>query len=310
MTNETPDPVVRIGLIQHACPLGRDPSDTLSRTADMIRDAAGRGARIVATQELFCLPYFPQTEDDDRFRLAEPIPGPTSMRLCGLASELGIHIVASLFEKRAPGIYHNTAVLIAPGTAPGTPPGSSASAGSQIISTYRKMHIPHDPRFYEKYYFTPGDLDWQAGKTPFAVAGLLICWDQWFPEAARLTALQGAQILFYPTAIAWSADETESQHLEQFDAWLTVQRAHAITNGVFVASINRVGVEGELRFWGSSFVADPAGRNIAQADSSDEQILIADCDLSRIDEWRRAWPFLRDRRIDAYGDLTKRFVDE
>lgn len=312
-TNQPPnDGAVRIGLIQHAC--GPDPAVNLATATKMIRDAAGRGAQIIATQELFHHQYFPQVEEADRFRLAETIPGPTSEKLCALASELGVLITVSLFEKRAPGLYHNTSIMISP------------DGGGTIIGVYRKMHIPDDPGFYEKFFFTPGDAPaspnrttsheyapgWQVQQTAVARTGLLICWDQWFPEAARLTALQGAQILFYPTAIGWSRSlrpETSQERKRQVDAWQTMQRSHAIANGVFVVAINRVGIEDDLEFWGHSFVADPGGSVIAQAGSTDEAVLVADCDLSLIDEYRQAWPFLRDRRVDAYGDLTKRYVD-
>jgi N-carbamoylputrescine amidase len=287
--------VVRLGLIQHAC--GPDPHANLDHATDLIRQAAAQGAQIVATQELFTSTYFPQTEDPDRFALAETIPGPTTDHLCRLASHLHIEIAASLFEQRAQGIYHNTSVMISP------------LHGGKIIGRYRKMHIPDDPRFYEKFYFTPGDLGWQTQHTRHATTGLLICWDQWFPEAARLTALRGAQILFYPTAIGYYHGEPPDEPARQRDAWQTIQRAHAIANGVFVAAINRVGTEHDLTFWGSSFVADPTGRVIAQAPDSAEHVLLADCDLALIDLARQGWPFFRDRRIDAYSDLTQRYLD-
>ncbi len=308
-------PVVRLGLIQHACPVDADPKATVDKTVAMIRDAAGQGAQLIATQELFRTFYFPQTEDEKNLALAETIPGPTSQRLCDLAKELGVCITASLFEKRAQGVYHNTSIMI--------------DTTGAIIGKYRKMHIPDDPRFFEKYYFTPGDAapsgalptppaiagtvpaaGWQVQQTPYARTGMLVCWDQWFPEAARLTALRGAQILFYPTAIGWYHGETEADKKQQREAWITMQRAHAIANGVFVAAINRVGVENDLTFWGSSFVADPGGTIIAQADGTSEQILLADCDLGKIDIYRQGWPFLRDRRVDAYSELTRRLIDE
>lgn len=289
--------IARIGLVQHAC--GGDPEANLARTVAGVREAAGRGARLVVTQELCHLPYFPQTEDPASFRFAETIPGPTSRRLGDLAGELGIVLVAALFERRAAGVHHNTAIVL---------DGTSRGA-ARLVGCYRKMHVPDDPRFYEKYYFAPGDTGWPVWQTPAGVAGVLICWDQWFPEAARLAALRGAQILFYPTAIAWSADESAARHAEQREAWLVVQRAHAIANGVFVAAVNRTGVEGALRFWGSSFVADPTGRVIAEAGIDADGALVVDCDLAQIDAWRRDWPFMRDRRIDAYGDLTRRWLD-
>ena len=309
--------VVRIALLQHSCET--DPAKNLDKTIQMIRDAAGQGAQIVATQELFTHLYFPQIEHVDRFRFAESIPGPTSQRLCKLAHELDIEITASLFEKRTAGLYHNTSVMISP------------TQGGQIIGTYRKMHVPDDPGFYEKFYFTPGDSPvahrpmapsssnpppathsdggWQVQDTRLAKTGMLICWDQWFPEAARLTVLRGAQILFYPTAIGWSSEESAEERIRQKDAWQTIQRSHAIANGVFVVAINRVGTEDDLTFWGSSFVVDPGGVVIGQADEQQEQTLVVDCDLSLIDTYRQAWPFLRDRRVDAYTDLTQRFSD-
>ena len=301
--------VVRIALLQHSCEA--DPVKNLDKTIQMIRDAASQGAQIVATQELFTHLYFPQIEHVDRFQYAETIPGPTSQRLCELAHELDIEITASLFEKRTAGLYHNTSVMISP------------SQGGQIIGTYRKMHIPDDPGFYEKFYFTPGDgpatsssgnhspveRAWQVQNTRSAKTGMLICWDQWFPEAARLTALRGAQILFYPTAIGWSSEESSEERIRQKDAWQTIQRSHAIANGVFVVAINRVGTEDDLTFWGSSFVANPGGVVIAQADEQQEQVLMVDCDLSQVDQARQAWPFLRDRRVDAYEGLTQRYGD-
>jgi N-carbamoylputrescine amidase len=306
---------IKLGLIQHACPVDAEPRQNLAKAVGMIRDAAGKGAQLIATQELFTGSYFPQAQDDSRFDLAEPVPGPTTDTLCKLADELGVEITASLFEKRAPGLYHNTSVMI--------------DTKGKLVGKYRKMHIPDDPRFYEKYYFTPGDApgDTKTGSDPVssippsgggfdvqhmsrATTGMLVCWDQWFPEAARLTALRGAQILFYPTAIGWFHGEPDDEKPRQRDAWQTMQRSHAIANGVFVAAINRVGTENDLTFWGHSFVADPGGRIIAQASGDKEEVLIADCDLSLIEKTRRGWPFLRDRRVDAYGGLLKRMLDE
>ncbi|MEX1016199.1 MAG: carbon-nitrogen hydrolase [Phycisphaeraceae bacterium] len=287
-----------LGLIQHAAP-GLDAAAkqrNLDHCCDMIRDATAQGAQLVATQELFQTEYFCQIEDEARFNLAESIPGPTTERLGQLAKELGIEITASLFEKRAPGLYHNTSVMI--------------GRDGRILDRYRKMHIPDDPRFYEKYYFTPGDLDWRTQTTTHAKTGMLICWDQWFPEAARLTAMHGAQVLFYPTAIGWFHGETEFDRKQQREAWQIMQRSHAIANGVFVAAINRVGTEGDLTFWGGSFVADPGGVVLAEAPESDEAVLVVECDLNRIEELRRGWPFFRDRRIDAYQPITKRLLDE
>ncbi|MFP4145567.1 MAG: carbon-nitrogen hydrolase [Phycisphaeraceae bacterium] len=287
-----------LGLVQHRAP-GFDEAArqrNLDHACDMIREAADRGAQLVATQELFTTSYFCQVEDESRFELAEPIPGPTTQRLGELAKELGIEITASLFEKRTAGMYHNTSVMIGP--------------AGDIVGRYRKMHIPDDPRFYEKYYFTPGDLGWQTQETRFAKTGMLVCWDQWFPEAARLTAMRGAQVLFYPTAIGWYHGETETDRQQQKEAWQTIQKSHAIANGVFVAAINRTGVEEDLQFWGSSFVCDPGGQTIAEAPQDEEAVVIAECDLSRIETLRRGWPFFRDRRIDAYDTLTKRLADD
>ena len=294
------DGTVRMALIQHASP-GLDAAAkraNLDKCCAMIREAARQGAQLAVTQELFATAYFPQAEDEARFDLAEPVPGATTQRLATLAGELGVEIAASVFERRAAGLYHNTSVLLRPG-------GEVAAA-----PRYRKMHIPDDPRFYEKYYFTPGDLGFQVWSGAGVTLGPLVCWDQWFPEAARLTAMRGAQVLLYPTAIGWADAEPEAERQAQRDAWRTVQRAHAITNGVYVAAVNRVGREGELTFWGSSFVADPAGRVIGEASATDEQVLVVDCDLSRIEQARRGWPFLRDRRIDAYEALTRRLDDQ
>ncbi len=285
--------VVKLGLIQHAC--GPDAQKNLRTAEKLIRQAARDGATVIATQELFTGTYFCQIEDAERFKLAETIPGPTTDRLGKLAAELGIHLTASLFERRAQGIFHNTSVMIAP--------------TGKIIGKYRKMHIPDDPRFHEKFYFTPGDLGWQAQELPGVTTGMLVCWDQWYPEAARLTALRGAQILFYPTAIGWWPGETAQDKVDQKQAWQTIQRSHAIANGVFVAAINRVGLEEDIQFWGSSFVCDPAGQVIAEASAQGQEVLLAECDLSRIDYIRQGWPFFRDRRIDAYGDITRRYVD-
>jgi N-carbamoylputrescine amidase len=286
----TPDKVT-IGLLQMSC--AADPRLNLEKAIARIDEAAKRGAQIVCTQELFRAHYPCQTEDPKFFDLAEPIPGPTTEALGATAKAHKIVIVASIFERRAAGVYHNTAVVL--------------DETGKIVGRYRKMHIPDDPRYYEKYYFTPGDLDFVAHPTSRGTVGVLVCWDQWFPEAARLTAMAGAQILFYPTAIGWWHGEPEKVRPKQQNAWETIQRSHAIANGIFVAAVNRVGVEGELEFWGDSFVADPFGEVIARANSKDEETLIAECDLAKIEEVRRNWPFLRDRRIDAYADLTRRF---
>jgi N-carbamoylputrescine amidase len=260
-----------------------------------IREAASQGAQIICLQELFVSRYFCQTEDTEHFHLAEPIPGPTSTALGQLAAALQIVLIVPLFEQRAPGLYHNSAVVF--------------DADGARLGTYRKMHIPDDPGYYEKFYFAPGDLGFRSYPTRYGTIGVLICWDQWFPEAARLTALTGAQILFYPTAIGWHDDEPPDVARAQHNAWETVQRSHAITNGVYVAAVNRVGREGEVRFWGASFVAEPSGQLIAQAPHDDEHLLIVNCDLSAIATMRQHWPFLRDRRIDVYDGLSARFLD-
>jgi N-carbamoylputrescine amidase len=292
---------VRVGLIQMSC--SADPATNLEKVLARIGEAADRGAQIVSTQELFRSRYFCQTEEHVHFDLAEPIPGPSTTALCRLAAERGIVIVGSLFERRAPGLYHNTAVVI--------------DADGTLLGLYRKMHIPDDPLFYEKFYFTPGDLGFRSFTTRFGRIGVLICWDQWYPEAARLTALTGAQILFYPTAIGWHPAEKAEYGVRQHSSWETIQRAHAIANGVYVAVANRVGHEptppghpGDgIEFWGQSFFADPSGQIMAKGSVADEEILIAEVDLAKSDIQRTHWPFLRDRRIDAYQDLTRRFID-
>ena len=276
--------------------LSEDPDANLAQALEQVETAARGGAQLICLPELFRSRYFCQREDASQFALAEPIPGPSSEALAKLAAEYGVTICASLFERRAEGLYHNTSVIL--------------DADGQMVGKYRKMHIPDDPLYYEKFYFTPGDLGFQAPRTRAGRVGTLVCWDQWFPEAARLTALSGAQILVYPTAIGWQFDESPETDLAQHDAWETVQRGHAIANGVFVAAVNRVGREEGIRFWGQSFVADPFGRVLARASRSEPEILRVDCDLSLIERVRRDWPFLRDRRIDAYADLTRRYRDE
>jgi len=283
--------VVTVGLVQMSC--APQPEANHKKAIARINDAAKRGAQIVCLQELFRSQYFCQTEDIQLFKLAETIPGPTTEKLAKVARQRKIVIVASLFEKRAAGIYHNTAVMI--------------DTSGKIVGKYRKMHIPDDPLFYEKFYFTPGDLGFQTHETAYGKLGTLVCWDQWFPEAARLTALGGAQFLFYPTAIGWLPDEEQSMNEAQHSAWETIQRGHAIANGVYVVVVNRVGHEGKLTFWGQSFVADPFGRIVAKASAEEEEVLVVECDLSRIEETRQNWPFLRDRRIDAYDGLRLRF---
>lgn len=284
---------VRVGLIQVRC--GDDPQENFRKATEGIRQAAGKGAQVVCLQELFRSRYFCQTEDASQFDLAEPIPGPSTETLGPMARELQVVVIASLFERRAPGIYHNTAVVL--------------DANGSLAGRYRKMHIPDDPCYYEKFYFTPGDLGFEAHDTRFGKMGVLVCWDQWFPEAARVTALKGAQFLFYPTAIGWHEGEGEEVRRAQHSAWETIQRGHAVANGVFLAAVNRVGREGALTFWGQSFVCDPFGRVLARASETDEEVLVVECDLDRIEETRRNWPFLRDRRIDAYQGINLRFID-
>jgi N-carbamoylputrescine amidase len=289
---------VTLGLLQHAC--SADPAANLEKALRLADKAAGRGAQIICTQELFRSQYFCQEEDHASFRLAERIPGPTTEAFRRLAKKRGVVIIASLFEKRASGLYHNSAAII--------------DADGSLLGVYRKMHIPDDPLYYEKFYFAPGDTGFRSWKTRFGRIAVLICWDQWYPEAARLAALQGAEILFYPTAIGWHPSEKKRHGEEQHDAWELIQRSHAVANGCFVAVCNRVGLEkpsgGDgIEFWGQSFVAGTGGKILAKAPASREEILLAKVDLAEVDETRTHWPFLRDRRIDAYGDLTKRFRD-
>jgi N-carbamoylputrescine amidase len=281
---------VKVGLIQMSTTT--DPSANLSKAVERAEAAAKKGAQIVCLQELFRSRYFCQSEDQRNFKLAEAIPGPTTDVLGAVAREKEIVIVASLFERRSAGIYHNTAVII--------------DADGAIAGTYRKMHIPDDPLYYEKFYFTPGDLGFPSFQTRYAKIAALVCWDQWFPEGARSAALAGAQILFYPTAIGWIPKEPRAVAQTQRNAWELIQRSHAVANGVFVASVNRVGREGKIKFWGHSFVAGPFGEIVAHANGEREEILLAECDLGKIEETRQSWPFLRDRRIDAYGSLLLR----
>lgn len=285
---------VKVGLVQMSC--SEDPARNMETAVGGIRAAASKGAQVVCLQELFRSQYFCQTEDVSRFDLAEPIPGPSTERLAALSKELGIALVASLFEKRTEGIYHNTAVVI--------------DRHGELLGRYRKMHIPDDPLYYEKFYFTPGDLGFLSHSTDCGRLGVLVCWDQWFPEAARLTALAGAQLIFYPTAIGWLDGESEEMNQAQHAAWETIQRSHAISNGVFVVAVNRVGREGSLTFWGQSFVCDPFGRILQRAPADRETTLVVECDLSSIERTRRNWPFLRDRRIDSYEGLRFRFLDD
>jgi N-carbamoylputrescine amidase len=293
MSRDTAARRVRIGLVQQA--VTGDADSARKRAAEAVRAAAGQGAQLVCLQELFAAPYFPQRESAELFDLAEPIPGPSSQQFAALAAELGVVLVVPIFERRAPGLYHNSALVI--------------DADGRTAGLYRKMHIPDDPLFFEKFYFTPGDLGFRAFDTRVGRIATLICWDQWFPEGARLAALEGAEILFYPTAIGWLEGESDDENRAQRDSWITVQRAHSIANGVFVAAANRVGREGALRFFGSSFVSDPQGRMLAQSPEDREDVLVVECDLGRVETQRRGWPFLRDRRIDAYPPLLKRFRD-
>jgi N-carbamoylputrescine amidase len=293
-----------VGLVQMHCT--PEPDENVKRAAQFVRDAARQGAQVVCLPELFKTQYFCQREDAALFDLAEPIPGPSTEALCKVAQEAKVAIVASLFEKRALGVYHNTAAMI--------------DSDGKILGLYRKMHIPDDPLYYEKFYFTPGDLGFKSFDTHFGRVGTLVCWDQWYPEGARLTALQGAEVLFYPTAIGWHPAEKEQYGTAQHDAWRTIQRAHAIANGVYVAVVNRVGHEtGNIRgnevkgagleFWGRSFLCDPFGVVLAEASHDKEEILIGEVDAQKMEDVRRNWPFLRDRRIDAYGPITSRIID-
>jgi N-carbamoylputrescine amidase len=289
--------VVKLGLIQSAC--AANAGANLKKTVALAERAAQRGTQIICTQELFRSRYFCQSEDYENFKLAEKIPGPTTDAFCELARKHQVVVIASLFEKRAAGVYHNTAAII--------------DADGSLLGIYRKMHIPDDPLYYEKFYFTPGDLGFKAWNTRHGKIGVLICWDQWYPEAARLTALQGAQILFYPTAIGWHPGEKQRFGERQHDAWETIQRSHAIANGCYVAVVNRVGHEKlagrGIEFWGQSFVAGTSGEILAKASAAREEILVVPVNLARVDATRTHWPFLRDRRIDAYGGLTQRLLD-
>lgn len=292
MASNTNKEIVKIGLVQMAC--SEDSKANVQEAEAGIRKAAGQGAQIICLQELFQTPYFCQTEDIENFKLAEDIPGPVTEAMSQLAAELGVVLILPLFEKRSTGIYHNTAVVL--------------DTDGSMAGRYRKMHIPDDPGFYEKFYFTPGDMGFQAIPTRFGKVGVLICWDQWFPEAARLMALSGAQFLFYPTAIGYQAFD-EAVAGKQVHAWQTIQKAHSIANGIFTCVVNRVGKEDQINFWGGSFVCDPFGECLAQASSQEPEVLVADCDLRLIEETRQGWPFLRDRRVDAYQDLTRLFID-
>lgn len=297
--------VVKVGITQMAC--SADVKTNRQKQLKLVEQAAERGAQIICTQELFCSQYFCQSEDYACFKLAETIPGPSTDAFTKLAKKHQAVIVASLFEKRTSGLYHNTAVVF--------------DADGSIAGLYRKMHIPDDPLYYEKFYFTPGDLGFKAFQTKYAKIGTLICWDQWYPEAARLTALQGAEILFYPTAIGWHPAEKVEHGRWQHESWEVIQRSHAVANGCFVAVPNRIGhehvlgpdgkpvSEAGIEFWGQSFIAAPGGRVIAKASIDKQEVLLADCDLDLVDYHRTHWPFLRDRRVDAYGDITRRYIE-
>ena len=284
---------VNIGLVQTTCTANKE--DNLQKAISKIREAAQKGAQIICLQELFTSMYFCDVEDYDNFLLAEAIPGASTDALQIVAAELGVVIIASLFEKRAQGVYHNTTAVL--------------DADGSYLGKYRKMHIPDDPGFYEKFYFTPGDLGYKVFKTKFATVGVLICWDQWYPEAARITSLMGAEVLFYPTAIGWASTQDLPTNTEQYNAWQTMQRSHAIANGVHVVSVNRVGEEAGVKFWGGSFVSNPFGTVLYQASHSDEEVIVQEIDLNKTDSYRIHWPFLRDRRIDSYQPIVNRLID-
>ena len=284
---------VKVGLVQLSCE--KDVEVNMKKTIEGIREAAKKGAQIVCLQELFRSLYFCDVEDYENFKLAEPIPGPTTDIFEKLAAELGVVIIASLFEQRAQGLYHNTTAVI--------------DADGTYMGKYRKMHIPDDPGYYEKFYFTPGDLGYRIFETKFGKVGVLICWDQWYPEAARITSLMGADILVFPTAIGWADTQTEETNQDQYNAWQTIQRGHAVANGVHVVSINRTGVEGPMKFWGGSFVANPHGKLLYQGSHDQEEVQVVTIDIAQSDYYRTHWPFLRDRRIDSYDPIMKRFID-
>jgi N-carbamoylputrescine amidase len=290
--------MLKLGLVQMRCSI--DPSENVDKAESMIRTAASDGAKIICLQEIFNTIYFCQAEDHKYFEFAEQIPGPTTERLGKVAADLDVVIIAPIFERRAAGIYHNSAAII--------------DADGRCIGKYRKMHIPDDPLFYEKFYFTPGDLGFKSWKTRFAKIGVLICWDQWYPEGARLTALRGAEILFYPTAIGWHPSEKEEFGEQQHNAWETIQRSHAIANGCYVAVPNRTGHETPIggdgiEFWGQSFVAAPSGEIVAKASADREESMVVEVDLAKLDQQRTHWPFFRDRRVDAYAEISERYID-
>jgi N-carbamoylputrescine amidase len=285
---------VKVGIVQMSCTANKH--ENLQKAITKVKEAAQKGAQIICLQELFTSLYFCDIEDYDNFKLAEAIPGPSTDELTKVAADLNVVIIASLFEKRAQGVYHNTTAVI--------------DADGAYLGKYRKMHIPDDPGFYEKFYFTPGDLGYKVFKTKFATIGVLICWDQWYPEAARITALMGAEILFYPTAIGWATTQDEATNTEQYNAWQTIQRSHSVANGVYVVSVNRVGEEAGVNFWGGSFFSNPFGAIIYQASHNNEEVIVQELDLDKSDYYRSHWPFLRDRRIDSYQPITKRLLDE
>jgi N-carbamoylputrescine amidase len=284
---------VKIGLVQVACT--KDKKENLDKHIEKIREAAKNGAQIVCLQELFTSLYFCDVEDHDNFNLAEAIPGPTTEVFEKLAKELNVVIIASLFEKRTTGLYHNTTAVI--------------DADGKYLGKYRKMHIPDDPGYYEKFYFTPGDTGYMTFDTKYAKIGVLICWDQWYPEAARITSLMGAEVLFFPTAIGWAKTQDQATNEEQYNAWQTIQRSHSVANGVHVVSVNRVGVEGDMLFWGGSFVSNPFGKLLYLAPHDKEEVHVQEIDLNRNEYYRTHWPYLRDRRIDSYDPILKRYID-
>jgi N-carbamoylputrescine amidase len=284
---------VKVGLVQVSC--FKEKEKNLAKTIDKIREAAAKGAQIICLQELFMSLYFCDVEDYENFKLGETIPGPTTESLQKLAEELKIVIIASLFEKRANGIYHNTTAVI--------------DADGKYLGKYRKMHIPDDPGYYEKFYFTPGDTGYMVFDTRFAKIGVLICWDQWYPEAARITSLMGAEILFYPTAIGWAKRQEQEVNDDQYNAWQTIQRSHSVANGVHVVSVNRVGEEGDMQFWGGSFISNPFGKLLYKAPHDKEVVHVQELDLEKSENYRTHWPFLRDRRIDSYEGILKRYID-
>jgi len=286
---------VNVGLVQMGC--SSDAKENLNKAILGVREAAAKGANIVCLQELFTSLYFCDVEDYENFKLAEAIPGATTDLLSTVAKETGVVIIASLFEKRTQGLYHNTTAVI--------------DADGTYLGKYRKMHIPDDPAYFEKFYFTPGDLGYKVFETKFAKIGVLICWDQWYPEASRLTSLMGAEILFFPTAIGWATSQDEATNTEQYNAWQTIQRSHAIANGVHVVSVNRVGFEQDaaMKFWGGSFVSNPFGTLLSKASHDNEEVVVTEIDLDKTGSYRTHWPFLRDRRIDSYGEIVKRFID-